>query len=187
MSIRAIAGWLLLVAVLVSGWSVWTHRSKDDDTAASGQSSYILRDFELTSLDKQGKEAFTLRAPLLQETPGAKTMELTSPLFFIPDKDASQNYWEVQSKTGWVSENRDEIRLAGAVDARSPEGAARPVQLQSERMSLFPDSRTATSDTAVKVTQPGLTMTGHGMRADLASKQVKLESEVKAEYVPTRR
>lgn len=187
MSIRAIAGWLLLIAVLISGWSVWTHRSKDDDNTASGQSSYILRDFELTSLDKEGKEAFTLRAPLLQETPGAQTMDLTSPVFFIPDRADSRQYWEVKANTGWVSEKRDEVRLVGAVDARSPAAAASQTQLQTERMNLFPETNTATSDAVVKVTQPGLTMTGRGMRADLASKQVKLESEVKAQYVPNRR
>src|SRR5512141_3487496 len=104
----------LLLGALLTGWFVLRHHAqKAAGVGVSGRSDFVLRDFELISLDKTGKESFTLRAPLLEQTPGARTMELSSPLFLLPDIDG--HYWKVRSRTGWVSGNHDELRLRGQV------------------------------------------------------------------------
>lgn len=182
MNFRVVLGLVLLVAALASGWSLWRNRVVPEGAAAAaGRSEYVLRDFELVSLDKSGKEAFTLRAPLLQETPGASTMDLTTPLFLLPDKDG--HYWEVRSKTGWVSDNREEVRLRGEVDVRSPDGGERPVNMKTEQLNVFPETNRASSASLVTITQPGLTMRGVGLEADLADKRYKLLSQVRSRYV----
>lgn len=184
MNVRVVLGLVLLVAALASGWSLWRNRvAPEEDKAETGRSEYVLRDFELTSLDNTGKEAFTLRAPKLQETPGASTMDLESPLFLLPDKDG--NYWEVRSKTGWVSDNREEVRLRGNVDVQSPKGGARPVKMKTEQLNVFPETNLATSDSAVTITQPGLTMQGKGLSANLDTKRFVLKSQVRTRYAST--
>lgn len=186
MNIRVVLGLVLLVAAIFSGWSLWKNRVVGEDARpGSGRSGYVLRDFELTALDKSGKESFTLRAPTLQETPGAKTMDLTTPLFLLPDKQGK--YWEVRAKTGWVSENREEIRLRGAVDTRSPPGDPRPVSMKTEEMNVFPDANRATSASVVTITQPGSILRGRGLEADLADKRYKLLSQVRSQYVRSNR
>jgi len=182
MNVRIALGAVLLIAALASGWSLWRNRVLPEGEAAeAGRSEYVLRDFELTSLDNSGKEAFTLRAPLLQETPGASTMDLDSPLFLLPDKDGK--YWEVRSKTGWVSDDREEVRLRGDVDVRSPEGTTDPVNMKTQQLNVFPETNRATSPDQVTITQPGLTMRGVGLEADLADKRYKLLSQVRSRYV----
>ncbi len=179
---RLVLGIGLLLAALASAWSLWRNRVvPEGEGAETGRSEYMLRDFELISLDKSGKEAFTLRAPLLQETPGASTMDLTTPLFLLPDKDGK--YWEVRSKTGWVSENREEVRLRGDVDLRSPEGSERNVNMKTEQLNVFPETNRATSDALVTITQPGSILRGRGLEADLADKRYKLLSQVQSQYV----
>ncbi|MEO6264354.1 MAG: LPS export ABC transporter periplasmic protein LptC [Luteimonas sp.] len=186
MSWRSILTLVLLAGAILSGWSVWTHRAdKSSDQAARGRSDYVLHDFELIALDGTGKESFTLRAPLLQETPGARTMELTTPLFLLPD--AQGNHWQVRSQTGWVSEKRDEIRLRGKVRTTSPPEDARKVTMNTEQLNVFPDSNRATSATVVTITQPGSILRGRGLEADLASKRYVLKSEVRSRYAPVRR
>ena len=186
MSPRMILGVVLLVAAALSGWSLWRDRVVEEQAhAASGRSGYVLHDFELIALDNSGKESFTLRAPLLQQTPGAKTMDLTTPLFLLPDKQGG--YWEVRSKTGWVSDNREEIRLLGNVEARSPEGDARPVNMKTEQLNVFPDANRATSASAVTITQPGSILRGRGLEADLADKRYTLLSQVRSRYVRSNR
>lgn len=176
----------LLLGAIVSGWSAWRQRADDAPVAAASQrSDYVLRDFELVSLDKQGKEAFTLRAPELARDPGDETILLQTPLFLLPDRDG--HYWDVRSKTGWVSADNDELRLRGDVVAKTDPESGREMRMASQELNVFPDTRVATSDAAVTITQPGTTMTGTGLRADLASKQVKLSSKVRTRYVPTRR
>lgn len=186
MNWRTVLTLVLLAGALFSGWSVWTHRTgKDNGAAASGRSDYVLRDFELIALDATGKESFTLRAPVLQETPGAKTMDLETPLFLLPD--AKGNYWQVRSRTGWVSEKRDEIRLNGNVRTTSPRQDPRNIVMNTEQLNVFPESRRATSRAVVTISEPGLTMRGRGLQADLAAKRFTLLSEATARYVPSHR
>jgi lipopolysaccharide export system protein LptC len=181
---RAVLTLLLLAGALFTGWSILHHRVREAaHGSADGRSDYVLRDFELISLDDTGKESFTLRAPLLQETPGAKTMDLTTPLFLLPD--ARGNYWQVHAKTGWVSEKRDEIRLLGDVRTTSPPEDARKVVMDTEQLNIHPKTHHASSAAVVTVAEPGLTMRGRGMEADLAAKRVIFLSQATARYVPT--
>ena len=185
MTWRATLTLTLLVCALLSGWAVLRHHPpRVAPGSASGRSDYVLHDFELISLDDTGKESFTLRAPLLQETPGAKTMDLTTPLFLLPD--GAGHYWHVRSATGWVSEKRDQIRLRGDVQTTSPPEDTRRVTMNTEQLNIFPSTRKATSAAVVTVTEPGLTMRGLGMQADLAARRFTLLSRTTARYVPIR-
>lgn len=188
MNWRVVLGLVLLAAAAVSGWSLWRNRvTAEDDGPGSGRSEYVLRDFELTALDHAGKESFTLRAPLLRETPGARTMELDTPLFLLPDSRQAGQYWEVRSRRGWVSEARDEIRLRGRVVAEGPKQVERPVTMKTEELNVFPETNRATSRAVVSITQPGLTMRGRGLQADLDTRRFTLQSQVRTRYAPSRR
>lgn len=188
MNWRITLGLVLLAAAAISGWSLWRNRVVEEEArTASGRSEYVLREFELIALDKSGKESFTLRAPLLRETPGASTMELTTPVFLLPDSDQPGQYWDVRSKTGWVSEARDEIRLRGDVVAQGPKQAVRPVTMETQELNVFPDTNRATSDAAVSIAQPGLTMQGRGLQADLDTRRFTLKSQARTRYAPSRR
>jgi lipopolysaccharide export system protein LptC len=177
---------LLLAGALVSGWSAWIQR---DDVAEAEdgpvRSGYVLHDFELVTLNAEGRESFSLKAPELRQTPGARTMELTTPLFLMPDHHGS--HWEVRSKSGWVNEDSDEIRLRGDVVAISPMGATRPTTVNTEELDVFPNQNLATSSVVVTTTSPGTTMRGTGMRVHLADKRVELLSKVRLSHEPNRR
>jgi lipopolysaccharide export system protein LptC len=177
---------LLLAGALVSGWSAWIQRDEaaevEDGPVRSG---YVLHDFELVTLNAEGRESFSLKAPELRQTPGARTMELTTPLFLMPDHHGS--HWEVRSKSGWVNEDSDEIRLRGDVVAISPMGATRPTTVNTEELDVFPNQNLATSSVVVTTTSPGTTMRGTGMRVHLADKRVELLSKVRLSHEPKRR
>ena len=177
--------WVLLLVAVLTGWAVLHHHAQDRVmVATSGRSDYELHAFELIALDKTGKESFTVRAPLLRETPGARTMELTTPLFLLPD--TAGHYWQVRSNTGWVSEQRDQIRLRGAVVTTNPPEDPRRITMNTEQLNVYPNTRKATSASVVTVTEPGLTMRGVGLDADLAAKRFTLLSQATARYVPSR-
>lgn len=176
---------VLLLAAIISGWSAWRQRAETVTAdPASERSDYVLHDFELVSLDEDGKESFTLRAPELARNPADGTTALETPLFLLPDRDGT--YWEVRSRTGWLSADHDELRLRGEVVANTAADSARRVRMNTEQLNVFPQTRLATSAVLVTVTQPGTTMRGTTMRADLGSRNVQLQN-VQARYVPTRR
>ena len=186
MSWRGVLVALLLVGALVSGWSAWQQRA-DPALEADGpmRSDFILHDFEIVALSGEGVEAFTLRAPLLEQHPQDRTIEVATPLFLIPDGHGE--YWEVRSRNAFVTADHDEVRLREDVVAEGTGGNGQPVTMNTEQLNVFPETRVADTDERVTVEQPGSTIQGRGMDIDLSSKRYEFHSEVKSRYVPTRR
>lgn len=176
----------LLLGALVSGWAVWRSHSTLVDTAGpSGKSDYVLHDYQIIALDKDGKEAFTVLGPMLRETPGKKTMQLQAPLFLLPDPKGL--HWTLQSKQGWVSADRQHIRLTGDVRAIGPRNQPQPPKITTSQLNVYPKTKVASTPATVTITQPGSILRGHGMVANLATKQYELKSQVHARYVRTLR
>ena len=99
-------------------------------------------------------------------------------------RDDDGTYWEVRSKTGWISARHDQVRLRGQVVASNQDKAAQPAVMRTEQLNVFPQKHLATSKVGVTLTQPGSTMRGVGMRADLHDKRIKLLSQVRGTYDP---
>ena len=176
---------VLLLAAIVCGWSVWKYAGGGEADTAATRSDYVLHDFEIVSLDSQGKESFTLRGPRLQRDPGAKSMTLETPVFQVPDRNGA--YWDVRAQRGLVPDDGKQLRLRGKVVANSPRQTPPPTRIETEQLNLFPRQNRATSAATVSITRPGLTMRGHGMQADFDRQQVSLLSDVRTRYVPTPR
>jgi len=189
MNWRTIVTLLLLAGAIVSGWSVWTQRSKETaPTGAAARADYVLIDFELTSLNPEGRESFTLRAPRLARDPNKKTIDVATPLFLIPPGEGTGNdAWEVRSKNAWVSSEGDELRLRGDVKGVSSGLTGPATTMDTQELNIYPDTRRAASPGKVVITQPGSILTGRGLQLDLASKQYSFKSEVRHRYVPTAR
>lgn len=180
--------WLAFALAAVAaavGWSLWRQAADPAGPGEGGRADYVLQDFELVSLDSQGREAFTLRAPRLQRDPAVRTLALQTPLFLIPPREGSGGSpWEIRSKTGWVSAEGDEIRLRGDVLATSTDDAGRPLRMDTQRLNVFPETKRATSDVQVSLKQPGFILNGHGLEARLDTKRVFLK-DIKARYERT--
>lgn len=182
MNWRLALGLILAAAAIVVGWSLWRQSRPDVMSVQSGRSDYTLRDFELVALDAEGRESFTLRAPELKRDPAVQTLALATPIFLIPPRaGAAGAPWEVRSQTGWVSAKGDEIRLRGDVAATSTNATGKPLRMDTQQLNVFPDANRATSAVAVRLTQPGLIINGHGMDAKLDTRLVQLRN-VKARY-----
>ena len=173
---------VLLLAAAASGWSVWKLSRPAEPEVLKARPDYVLHDFEMTSLDKDGTEAFTLRGPLLERDPREKSMAMATPLFLVPGK--AGQYWEVRADKGLVPADGERLDLSGGVLATSPADAPPPTRIATEQLSLFPRQNRASSNAAVVVTRPGHTMRGVGMQADFERQRVSLLSEVKHHYVP---
>lgn len=176
----------LLLGALLSGWSAWQQRAAPTVQAGGPErSDFILHDFELIALSGEGVEAFTLRAPLLEQHPQDRTIEVSTPLFLVPDGHGE--YWEIRSRYALVTADHDEMRLHDDVRAEGTGNSGQPVTMNTEQLNVFPDARLASTDERVTIEQPGSTIQGRGMEVDLASKRYEFESEVRSRYVPTRR
>jgi lipopolysaccharide export system protein LptC len=186
MNWRGVLILLLLAGAVLSGWAVWKHRRPPPPIAtAHDRPDYVLRDFELTALNAEGKESFTLRAPSMERRPDDDTMSMQTPVFEVPD--GSGKYWDIRSKQGWVSADQNEIRLIGEVKANSPSDDLRPITMNTERLSVFPSRNRASTDAEVTIVQPGSILRGRGFAVSTTTKRYLFRSEVKSRYVTVRR
>ncbi len=176
-------GLVLLVAAIASGWSAWHQRDVPDaPVAAAERSDYLMRDFEMISLDDTGNESVTLRAPEMQRDAGDQTFQIETPLFLLPDSEGK--HWEMRSKTAWVSPKGDEIRMQGDVDGRSPVAGAIPTSFKTDRLNVFPRKNLAVTDAAVTITRPGSILTGVGFETNTQTQQYTFKSQVRSRYEP---
>lgn len=183
MNWRMALGLVLLAAAVVSGWSAWKQRDvAEPDAPSSERPDYLMRDFEVVSLDDQGRESMTLRAPSMQRDPKSQTFTIATPLFLLPDSEG--HHWEMRSKAGWVSAKGDELRLSGDVKGTSPREAVVPSTFDTQRLNVFPRKDLATTDDAVTITRPGSILSGVGFEINTKTKQYTFKSQVKTRYEP---
>ncbi|MDO5611343.1 MAG: LPS export ABC transporter periplasmic protein LptC, partial [Pseudomonadota bacterium] len=178
-------GWLtlaLLLAAIGSGIAILRQQqSMLTDGVADYRPDYVLHNFEAITLDKQGRESFTLQAPNLARNPDNREMNIDQPTFLFPDKSGSR--WRSQSKTAWVNADGSEVRLRGDVRFDNPNGD-KQMRMETEALDVFPDANRASSDQHVTITQPGSIIRGRGLEAQLDENRVTLKSEVRAQYAP---
>lgn len=184
MNWRTVLGGVLLVAAVVSGWSAWRQRAKPGAEAGEeARSDYVARDFEIITLDKQGQESMTLRAPQMERARADQTLSIVTPLFLLPD--ASGQHWQMRGDTGWVSADGDELRLRGNVAGDSPKvPSIPPTTFRTQSLDVFPRTNLARTAAPVTMTRPGIMQTGVGFEANLKTQQYKLLSQVKTRYEP---
>jgi len=185
MNWRPWLGIALLAAAIFSGWSAWHNRVRPvEQVAEEASADYTLYDFELISLDKDsGKESLTLRAPEAHRNRADQTMDITTPLFLLPDQQGLP--WTLRAKTGWVSAKGDELRLRGDVAGDSPSAPGVVVTtFRTTSLDVFPQQHLARTAERVTMTRPGLSQTGVGFEANLQNRQYKLLSQVKTRYEP---
>ncbi|MBO9718475.1 MAG: LPS export ABC transporter periplasmic protein LptC [Pseudoxanthomonas sp.] len=185
MSWRTVLGLVLLVAAVVTGWSAWNMREREAPETSSGQrSDYVLRDFELVTLDRTGVESVRLKAPELQRSRQDESLAITRPLFLIPGQDGG---WQLTADEGWVAADGNLVRLKGNVAGDSAEGHPLPTTFRTSTLELLPDQHLARTDDQVTLTQPGIMQTGVGFRANLQARQYQFLSQVKTRYEPSAR
>ena len=185
MSWRTLLGLVLLVAAAVTGWSAWNMRERAAPDAGAGQrSDYVLRDFELVTLGKDGTESVRLRAPELQRSREDESLDIVRPLFLMPGEGGG---WQLAADRGWVNADGSLIRLTGNVEGDSAEGHAVPTSLRTGTLELVPDQNIARTGDRVTMTQPGIMQTGVGFKANLQTRQYQLLSQVKVRYDPPKR
>lgn len=177
----------LAVIAAAIGWSTWTHRAGDAavPAASSARPDYVMHDYEMVALNKQGAESVTLRGPLLERSALDHTASLTTPLFLIPDNNG--DHWQLRSKTGWLSADANELRLRDDVVGTSPDGIGTPTTLTTTQLNVYPQKDLASTPAQVVVTQPGSILSGVGFETNMKTRHFVFKTQVKSRYAPKRR
>ena len=183
---RLLAAGGLLVLAVVGATALWKLRPEPPPPPPpSARSDYVLEDFELTSLDEDGKESFSVTAPHLERDPRGKSLTLRLPQFSFPDKAGGR--WQATSGSAWVAEKGVEVRLIDKVEMIGPptETGDR-TRFSTARLQVFPKKNLAQSQDPVTIRRADSILQGTGLRADMNAKRVQLLADVKGHYAPRR-
>ena len=185
MSWRTLLGLVLLLAAVITGWSAWRMRDRSAPEAdSSRRSDYVLRDFELVALDKDGVESIRLRAPKMQRSRKDESLGISKPVFLIPGEAGP---WTLTADRGWVSPDGSVMKLKGNVAGDSATDSPVPTTLRTDALELRPEKNQARTSERVTLTRPGIMQTGVGFRANLKTRQYQFLSQVQTRYEPTAR
>jgi len=172
---RQITALLLGLLAAVSGWWLWHQPDEDAEPALVGppRSDYSLETFQLTALDANGKESFSVEGPRLSRHPFVGSLDIDSPRFRFPDQDGGQ--WSARSGHAFISAEGDRVRLYDDYVMRGPprEGTD-PLVMNGPEINYFPKDNHAETDTEVTVVDGSSILRGRGMRAELNAHQVNL-------------
>jgi lipopolysaccharide export system protein LptC len=176
----------LLGIAIVAGIAVWQLRPKPRPPAAStARSDYILENFQLTSLDSEGKESFSVSAPYLERDPGGRSLSMRLPNFSFPDR--RQGRWLATSDRAWIAEKGVEVRLIDKVHMTGPPSPrGERTRFDTAHLQIFPKQDLALSEDPVTITRADSILQGTGLRADMKSHKVSLLANVKGRYAPRR-
>lgn len=177
---------VLAGAAAVLGLAFWQLRARAPlPPAAATRSDYILHDFDLTSLDAEGRESFSVSAPYLERDPGGRSLSMRKPRFSFPDRE--QGRWLATSERAWIAEKGVEVRLIEQVRFTGPPTPlGERTRFATERLQVFPKQDLALSEDPVTVTRADSILQGTGLRADMKSKRIQLLANVKGRYAPRR-
>ena len=187
MSRRGILILALLAAALVTSMLVWRLQPKPRPAPAEvARSDYTLENFELVTLDEEGKESFSVRAPKLVRDPAGKALTITSPRFSFPGNQGG--YWNATAGTAWVGPKGEKVRLLRDVNLVGPPGVLGVrTRMQTAELEILPKRDLASSPSVVTISRGDSILQGTGLKADLNTHRVELLADVKGRYAPRRR
>jgi lipopolysaccharide export system protein LptC len=186
MNKRGILILVLVALALASTLVVWRLRPVPRPIPPSeARSDYTLENFELVTLDDEGKESFSVRAPHLERDPQGKSLTITKPAFSFPDR--TRGRWVATAGTAWVGPKGEQVKLTGDVDMMGPPGPLGVrTRMQTAQLEILPKRNVASSPAVVTVSRGDSILKGTGLRADLKAHRVQLLANVKGRYAPRR-
>jgi lipopolysaccharide export system protein LptC len=139
---------LILAAVAIFAWWQRSGIERDEDTrthSSDRRPDYTVDSFNATIMDATGRPDRRLSAQELRHYPDDDSTELDQPRLTLFNPGAPP--WLIQSESGWVSADGEEVLLSGEVSIdREPDAASRALQLRTDELLVIPGDDYAETD-----------------------------------------
>lgn len=140
-----------------------------------------MESVDATFMNKAGQVLMKIRSPTVKHYAQDDTTHLTTPEFLLYRDHA--NPWRIQAGAGTATRGMDNIRLSRLVTLHYPGDAHQPVTwINTDKLTIHPEQKTADTAEQVVFTQPHLTMRGKGLHADWQTGDINLLAETRGEY-----
>ncbi len=184
--------WLPLLPLLgVLGVTYWLNQLVQPepvrpDSNKRHDPDAIMENFSATRLNAQGAPRFTMAAKRMQHYPDDDSTAVDLPRLDMLSPDRPPVH--VSARRGLVSSKGEEVLLHDNVEVvREATAEREKLTLRTEYLQVFPDQDLARTDRPVTITDARDVVHATGLEMNNQTRILKLLSQVRGEYVPTRK
>ena len=185
--------WRLLATILIgtflafgSFWLLQVMNRSDSDIGAAAdlkEPDYIVEKFSFVRMSPEGKPRYLFYGAKLTHIPLDDASDVVQPI--MQNMTPGQAPMTMNAKRARIYHGENKVDLLGQVDIQRPPSAdSQGLRIKTEALTVFPDEERMQSDQKVLVTLGAATITGNGMRANNASRQLDLTGRGKIIYPP---
>lgn len=185
--------WRLLLTILVgiflacgSFWLLQMMLRSDQDLAADANKNepdYIVEKFSFVRMTPEGKPRYLFHGAKLTHLPLDDTSEVEQPI--MQNMAPGEAPMTINALRARIYHGADKVDLLGKVDIHRPASAqGHEMRLKTEALTVFPDEERMESSQKVVMTMGASTVTGTGMKANNATRQLDFTSRGQIIYPP---
>ena len=186
MRIHVIASIVLLVLlVLLMNLSNRQQTGQDNGIPAVQAYDYVMRVLDYTRYDNAGVASYRMQAARLTHYGDGDLNAIETPRFEIYQDERTA--WTISASTGITKEDPESgsqrVDLSDDVVILGTDAQGREVEIYTDSLSVYPDSRTLDTSASVRIVGEDSVVTGTGMTADLNTSRISLLANVRGQYV----
>ena len=177
--------WPLLLSItagiffaLGSFWLVQVMQRGDgqiDPAAAGNEPDYIVEKFSFVRMAPDGKPRYLFYGARLTHRPLGDVSDVEQPM--LQSMTPGQPAMTVKANTARIRHEENEVDLTGKVDVFRPASpTTQLLRMKTEALTVYPDEERMASSARVDMALGANTITGVGMKADNAARQVQFSS-----------
>lgn len=182
---------ILVAALLALGsyWLVLVMNRADQDIRAAQQGNepdYFVDNFSVVRMDPLGHPAYIVSGVKLTHRPLDDSSDIAAP--FVRKLSPGLPPTDMHALRGRIDQDRSRVRLDGSVLVTRAAGpGVQNLELKTEALTLYPDTDKMETALAVQMLLGTTLMTGVGMDADNAARQVHIAHQFRLTRPPAPR
>jgi LPS export ABC transporter protein LptC len=142
--------------------------------------NYALFDFQALLLDKEGRLAMTIEAPLLRNNARSGVGSITRPEIFVRE---AGNEWRIKARSAVVSADHEFVSLTGDVRMQRYNAIdSDRLEIDTRDLLVSVTPRIATTDAGITMRHAGDRLKATGMKLDMVANRYEMLNNVSAFY-----
>lgn len=176
--------WKLLATIVVGTFlafgSLWLLQVMQRDDGQIGgdplskEPDYIVEKFSFVRMTPEGKPRYLFYGAKLTHRPFDDTSLVERPI--MQNMTPGEQPMTINALQALIRHQENQVELLGQVDVVRPAtGTAQAMRLKTDALTVFPDEDRMSSNSKVEMTLDSSVITGAGMEADNAARQVQFK------------
>ena len=180
---------VMMTGIVLALGSFWLAQMLDDQGAAinadafKNEPDYIVEKFSFVRMSPDGQPRYLISGEKLVHRPVDDSADIDKPR--VKNVAAGQPPMTIDAERARIDHGNTQVHLHGDVDIdRKGNGKVKPMTLETEELTIFPDEDRMISPLEVLVRMEHATIRGTGMQADNAAQTLRFERKGEIVYPP---